>query len=273
MKPTIEILPGDLDPQKTNLICELSETGFTFLLQDDEAKVISGLSSYPFEADITSGDIPGLLKNIIADSPVLRNSFNKVFFSYSTPEAVLMPVAIRKMTAEEDIISLMHGEQPASTVFIDQVAEKNIFNHYRIATDIHQFIIKNYPLTGFAHQYSLILKTLPVEGKILQVIFYRDKIIAILSLDGTLQIIQTFGYTSPQDIIYNLLNICKQFEADDVHLRISGMIDPESGLFKEIRKCFRHLEFDGYESNVQLNGGDFPSHYFAHLFTMAGCVS
>ena len=272
MKPTIEIIPEDLDAKAINLICEVSESAFTFILQDDQDKIIKGISSYAFEAELTTGDIPAILKDIFSSSAALNNSFNKVFISYSYPESVLMPASAQNQDVNHDIISLVHGDQPGSSVFSDLLAEKNIHNQYRISTDLHQFIIKHYPLTAFAHQYSLMIKQLPEENNVLKVIFYRDKIVVMLSINGMLQLIQTFTYASPQDIIYNLLNVCKQFEVEDPLLSISGMIDPESGLYKEIKKYFRNLELEGHDEKVQLNGADFPKHYFAHLFSIAQCV-
>ena len=87
---------------------------------------------------------------------------------------------------------------------------------------------------------------------------------------------QNFLYKIPWDVAYQLLNLCKSFEVDmsDIIVRISGMIDSSSGLYKELHKYFKLLEFDSLPGQYQYPEEirQYPAHYFSHLFSVAACV-
>ena len=90
------------------------------------------------------------------------------------------------------------------------------------------------------------------------------------------QVIQKFEYKTPEDVAYNLLNVCNSFESavDETTLHISGLLDKVSTLYAEIYKFFRNIQFgklpEGYTYNDEIK--KYPSHFFSHLFALSSCV-
>jgi len=105
------------------------------------------------------------------------------------------------------------------------------------------------------------------------VIFYQNKIVIALLKKGMLQIVQTFKYTTATDVVFHMLNICEQFKAKEINIKISGMIEKDSALFKEIYKYFLHIDFDNLPSDLSSDERikELPNHFFSHLFSIALC--
>jgi hypothetical protein len=137
----------------------------------------------------------------------------------------------------------------------------------------HSALVSQFSTAIFVHQYSILIKKLPGSGNELNVIFYPNKIVAVLSKGGRLQIAQTFKFQTPEDVVYHLLNVCHQFDAMQVNVELSGMIEKDSNMFKEVSKYFL-TTFTGLPPafNYPEEIMEKPSHYFSHLFSIALCV-
>jgi hypothetical protein len=99
----------------------------------------------------------------------------------------------------------------------------------------------------------------------------------MLIKDHQLQIIQNYLFQSPGDVLYYLLNICQQYNADakEITLCISGLVRSDSTLVDELSIHFGNIILEhlpenfGYDAEI----AKLPSHYFSHLFSIAACVS
>jgi hypothetical protein len=72
------------------------------------------------------------------------------------------------------------------------------------------------------------------------------------------------------DVVYYLLNICQKFglSQEATHLSLSGLIDKDSALFKDIYQYFSDISFN---EGVSLND-DYPAHYFTSIYQLAACA-
>jgi hypothetical protein len=123
------------------------------------------------------------------------------------------------------------------------------------------------------HQYSLLLKNPVNRNEGLDVIFYSQKIVVHLIKDGKQQLINSYKYQKAEDVSYTLLNICKQFQLENVHLEISGLLEETSALYKEIYKYFTDIEFTSLSpaNNYSEEITKFPAHYFSYIFAIDSC--
>jgi preprotein translocase subunit SecA len=91
-----------------------------------------------------------------------------------------------------------------------------------------------------------------------------------------LQVIKNFEFSTPDDAVYHLLNICQSFEVDATKtgLIISGMVDANSNLYNELYKYFLKIDFTTLPENFNYTEEikNSPAHYFSHLFATAACV-
>lgn len=229
-----------------------------------------GLSVFHFS---DTANIPEELKTIFNEQPLLHKSYKKVFVSYTGNESALLPEELYKPGENEWLLNTMYGDLHEGSVSTDLVADKKIYNVYRMPAAIHQLIVEKFPLAAFSHHYSLLIKQ-NIPGDVLRVIFYKNSLVAVLIKGGELQIVQTYPYRSGTDVVYCLLNICEQFKMENVPVRLGGMIEVDSDLHKEIMHYFPNVAFDELPEEYAFaeNLKQLPPHYFSHLFSIALCV-
>jgi hypothetical protein len=134
-------------------------------------------------------------------------------------------------------------------------------------------IEKNLAIVTLEHTYSSILRSiysalLSLPAHFIKVQFYRSHFIVAVFSEHRLQYIQSLHYTSPDDVVYNLLNICKQFNLSGVHLQVSGMIDAKSSLYETLSIYFTNITTE--DLNVpDLDVSTYPAYYFTPFFKLA----
>ncbi|HEX8675808.1 MAG TPA: DUF3822 family protein, partial [Segetibacter sp.] len=155
--------------------------------------------------------------------------------------------------------------------------EPGIVNLYRVSEDLMTILLHSLTKVTFHHTYSNIVKlaasnisAFPAECIYIQ--FYNTFIIVTVIKNGKLQIIQSFIYETTEDVLYNLLNISMRFElnVDDLSIQISGMIDLDFTLYKELIAYFRHVEVQNVnKSGLLLDIKEYPLHYFTPFFNLS----
>ena len=268
MNPVFEIIPQNFDPQFTNLYCEISEDALTYFYQNDQDKMISGLSLYELPDKFSNPDFT--IKDILDEKQVLRKNYNKVFISYSFPEFALVPYSLFSESEKSGIMETLFGSGTDKMNLSDNLADLEIHNYYSIPLFIHYYIISHFPLAKFNHEISYILRNDHPEESILKIIFHQRKMVCILWINGKLTLANTFYFVAAEDVIYHLLNILKQFDLKvDTKLLIAGMIDLDSALGTEISKYFNNVNYTTHAAFLDPNLEHFPAHYFSHLFSLA----
>ncbi|MEO6638497.1 MAG: DUF3822 family protein, partial [Ginsengibacter sp.] len=89
--------------------------------------------------------------------------------------------------------------------------------------------------------------------------------------DGKLLLVNSFNYKTAEDVSYTLLNICSQFQMDNLTIEASGLIEKNSALYKEIYKYFEQVSFADMPEGISFTDDvlTYPPHFFYHLFTTA----
>lgn len=271
MKPVFEIIPEAIFFHETNLICEISRDGFSYVFENNIDRKFHGLSVFYFDTD---NDISGSLKEIFIEQPLLHKKYKKVFISYSGEESALLPEELYKPGENELLLETLYGDLRESAVATDLVADKKIYNVYRMPAEIHKVMVEHFPLAAISHHHSLLIKQDFPGTDLLKVIFYKESFIAVLIKGGELQIIQTYPYKSGADVIYHLLNICRQFKMENVPLQTGGMIEIDSDLHNALHHYFQQVTFDKLPAEYEFTNGlkALPPHYFSHLYSLALCV-
>lgn len=274
MKPAFEILPDSVDAEKSILVCEISNQGFSYAVKNEEQNTYVGLAVYHFNKNAVGQNEATTLQEIISQQPLLSQNFKKICVIFSYNESVLIPFELYNSAENENVLNLIHGDLHNKTlVLTDLVAEKKVYNAYRVPADILKVISETFPNAVNRHQQSVLLKQTPETGNKLLVIFYPQKILVRLIKNSNLELINNFEYRTAEDVSYILLNVCKQFEVTNVALEVSGLIDKDSGLYKEIYKYFEPIEFAtlSAERNYVEAINEHPAHYFSHIFAFDTC--
>ncbi len=268
MKAVFEILPDKINAGNCGLVCEVSNEGFSYIIQDCDANTFIALAVYHFNSIIPGNHI-SLLQKIFDDQELLSENFKKVNVIYSFPESVLIPFSIYNSSNHAEVLSVVHGDFTENDlVLTDALLNNKVYNCYRMPSEIIREINNKFPTGTSLHQYSVLLKNLSPASNKLSVIFYPQKIVLTVEKDGKLLLINSFHYKTAEDVSYTLLNVCRQFEIENVPLEVSGLIEKDSALYKEIYKYFGPVSFTALPAGINFSEemNQYPPHYFSHFF-------
>jgi len=111
-----------------------------------------------------------------------------------------------------------------------------------------------------------------ISGESLVVDFRTNDFTVLASKGSLLLLTQTFAYSTPEDVLYYLLNTCRQFNLSqqELQLQLSGLIDKRSSLYNELYQYFIHIDFREAGWNLK---NEYPAHFFTSLNDLATCAS
>jgi Protein of unknown function (DUF3822) len=194
--------------------------------------------------------------------------------AYDFPQSILAPSVFYKPEESQALLNTMYGVLPGTHIISERIAEWQLYNTYAISAEVQQWVNKKFPAAQFWHQYSLGIKKINAadSGGCLLVDFRENDFTLLAANSSRLLLAQSFSYTTPDDIVYYLLKTCRQFSLlqKEVQLQLSGLIDKQSSLFKELYQYFIHIAFREADWNA---GSEYPAHFFTSLNDLAKCAS
>ncbi|MGH2563451.1 MAG: DUF3822 family protein [Ginsengibacter sp.] len=274
MESIFKILPSTVEAQKCTLICEISNEGFSYAIKNDEENNYIAVAIYHFDKNTNAVNHASTIGDEIRQQSLLSENFKNVYIIYSLPESVLIPFSLYSSNENANVLNCIHGDlHKGVSILTDLIAEKGIYNCYRIPIEIISLIKSKFPDATHRHQYTILLKQLPIKGDKMSVIFYPQKIVMVLTKKGKLQFINSFYYRTAEDVSYILLNTCNQFDVQNIPVEVSGLIENSSPLFKEIYKYFNTVYCTELPKgcNYSQEITSQPSHYFSHIFAIDSC--
>jgi hypothetical protein len=106
-----------------------------------------------------------------------------------------------------------------------------------------------YPLHQLSHVYTPNITGLYAEAvsdkPMLKLQFYKNHFIASLFVSSTLQFIQSFSFTSTEDICYHLLHInaSHQIDATSIKVNMMGFIDARAAAAVCVEQIYPMVEY------------------------------
>ncbi len=270
LKAVLEILPGEIDAGKCLLICEAGSDGFSYVVKNEETNEIISFGAYHYTNHHVHDSDSSILKKIFKDHILLSGNFKKVFIIYSFPESVLVPFEMYNSQKNSSILNMIHGDLTENhAVLSDVIVDIQAYNIYRIPSQLKEDLVAQFPSAEIVHQYSVLARNSLADNNKLSVIFYPNKIVVALKKGGKLLLVNSFLYKTAEDVSYTLLNICSRFQMDNIAIEASGLIEQNSGLYKEIYKYFEQVCFASMPGGISLTDDilTYPPHFFCHLFT------
>ena len=274
MKTVFEIIPESFDPEKCTLCCELSTESFSYAIRDDDEKKIVSLGVYQYEKTRPQTGFSIALQILFHQHLALSEKFKRSCLIYSVPRSVLIPFTIYNSQKSADILNLVHGDlSTTETILNDIIPGQDLYNTYSVSTALNNTVFHQFPTIRGIHQYTALLKKELSGEEKLAVVFYHEKLVVTLFKDGKLQLINSFPYRTPEDVAYILLNICKQFNAEDIPLEVSGLIEENSTLYKSIYNYFSTVNLALPSTDVAFEEpiNQYPLHFFKHLYEFDIC--
>jgi len=261
----------DTGNQSLQLLIELGDFGFSLIWTDTQKKQIAALAVYIFEEEDNAVEE---IRNTISNAFIPRKDHKGVKIFYNFKESMLIPTKYYNEDLNEQMLSLLFGENEDTIIRTDKLDKLQICNIYRLPAELDKFITANFPQVNYIHSSSCQIQQQFSSTEMVCIVFY-NAIKVMLYIDGHLHLVQQFKYNSPEDVSYHLLNICKQHDLQptEIKLHISGMIVQDSILFQHLYNYFLHIDFIAVSEQIKMRDdiNDLPAHFFSHLTELATC--
>jgi hypothetical protein len=249
------------------LSISLGETNFSFAISNAQANQLYHLAS--FSADEMTIEV---LAEILSLHPEASASFYKVSVCYCYPQHVLVPQEYYAQENFGELWKAVHGVSAGKNIVSESAIEWQLNDVYTVPQGVQQFLMRRYPSASFKNFPTLAVRNLEdSENGLLQIDFGVDEFELVAINQNKLLLAERFEYATPHDVIYEMLNLCNAYSLSQykVSVKVTGLVDKDSALYKEMYQYFMDIEF----RNATWSHADYPAHFFTVLNDIARCAS
>ncbi len=264
---------ADVSSKECILLLEAGERSVSFGLLEQTTRKLTELGYYECERNESEP-----LEKLFSLHPHLDQEHLKTAISYLAPEVVLVPENHFREDQADTHMELLYGPAADRSTFSENIPGQDINLVYRLPARTIDFIDQQVKDNKPFHHFTVALNK--GDNSYLPVMFadFRTDEFSLVVLDQTgLLLVQFFTYSTPEDVLYHLLKAVKQLSLSqqDTRLVLSGWIDNNSTLTRELLKYFLHIEFETLPAGISLSDvfKEFPAHYFSPMCKLAACVS
>jgi hypothetical protein len=169
----------------------------------------------------------------------------------NTVEALIIPAEKFRSESIEPYLSAVYGNAENAKCEADTVniATKPA-NIYRIPIKLDDALKAAFGVFGYKHTYTKILENLFSIDKMLmemlKVQFYPKHMTVTVIYGNKLMLMQSYPCSSPEDVIYYLLNIVQEFSlnVNSTAVEVSGTLDIASRHFELLENVFGRLSLE-----------------------------
>jgi hypothetical protein len=254
------------------LVIEIGCNDMVCLVKGAVSQEIEGFEI--FRLDKESGDWTDVFYELRASSRLLNRTYLTTHCYYNFEEAIIIPGAHFTATAAGDYLSLMYGDSGHHDFMYEMIGEnEQLVNAYRISRSINEMVGRHFVLYKPHHSYTSLVKDVlertDPSDHFIKVQFYSHHIIAAVVKQNQLQLIQSFHYKTPEDILYHLVQINRQFELNPAysHLEVSGMFETGSELHIQLQSLYGLITLDSMKPDGVFTG-QYPAHYFTPFYKL-----
>ena len=266
MKTLFHIENGQPSAEAQTLLIELGADHCSYAFFNKADNTIAALKYF----SVDEFEMETQLKTIMAE--VRNKEFSDVLVCSSYPTASLTPA--KYGGNGEELVQLIY-DHPMQYALSDTINEWQIVNVYSIPMTVFALIKNEFPQAKFIHAYTLLLKTyngFAAESQV-SVHFTTQHFRVLVKKESQVQLAQVYAYKTPLDVVYYLLKICSELQLDqsEVYLILSGLVEEDSALYKELHHYFLHIHF-APASSVSFTQHEHPQHFFSSTYNLAACA-
>lgn len=250
------------------LLCELSQHHACLAVADAVSKSIEQVSYY----EVKSGLDPDKLRQLMKADGLDLTNISRVVLGNAFKEVVLIPVHHFTEESAKRFYTTTFGST-GEIFFFDELSDENSVLVHAVPQAI-MGVLKSVRETEIKHSYACWLKTL--DGSIaedgLAVHVTGKEIRVIAKREHQLKLVQTYFYTTPLDVVYYLLAVCREYGLSQTGTTVvlSGLISEDSALYNELHQYFSNIRF--WKPLVRSLGSEHPHHFFSSMYNLAACV-
>ncbi len=271
MKTTVQIpLTPEVD-RPLFLLYEISDTCIFSVWYHKEPNKIVGISFHELSKKRAILDY----FKLIHEDNITKASPKGILISYNAREMLLVPEIYSKSDSCNSMLSLVFGDVEATTLKKEKITNSQIDIIYRIPVLMNEYVMNDLGCNNCFHSGAKLMTEDSIEPTISCVV-YANFIRLFVCKNNQIQLLQYFDYSSPEDVVYHILNCCKQLEINpaDLFLTISGLIVEDSNLYRSIYNYVKGitLKVPADSSGILMVSEESPIHFFTHLIELLLCV-
>jgi Protein of unknown function (DUF3822) len=218
------------------------------------------------------------LTELFTAHPELNVSFYQVLVCYDHPESSLVPLKYFKQEDAGALLKALYGINAEASVLVDPVDQWQLYNVFAVPKEVHDRMIRKFAFGKYLHQYTLGINNMNGKhpGGDLRVDFRKEDFIVLATKGNDLLLAKTYLYSTPADVLYYLLRICRQFglSQQEVQIDLSGLVDQQSALYRELDQYFLNIAFRQSPWAITAsNDSPDPAHFFTSLNELSRCAS
>lgn len=216
------------------------------------------------------------LNEFLNHYPALKNlQFYDIQVAFAGQQAAFVPLAEAEMTDAEMLVKTQFGSYDGVRIVSEKIPEWQLYNAYAVENVLWDWVHTIFPFSKFRHQSTLSIRQMQAandEGCLL-VDFGTNSFSVLAGAGCKILFSNHISYTTPADVLFALLKTCQQFSLSQqtVSVRLSGLIDIQSALYKDLYQYFREITFR--EAGWHTVEPEYPAHFFTSLNDLASCVS
>ncbi|RYY40608.1 MAG: DUF3822 family protein [Chitinophagaceae bacterium] len=249
------------------VLCEWGPGYCCTALLESESHLLHRLRYWSLEEPLPQEDFDAITEGLRQWSAHAA----RVVFCSAFPEAVLLPQ--RYAADASGVVPQLFPH--SGRVQQDRIGEWQLTAAYAFPPALDARLRAAFPEAEYYHAFTPALRNpsgidVPTQ---LQVHFAPKQFRVLARKDGFLQLAQVYRYDAPLDVVYYLLRIAAEtgLPGRDTPLVLSGLVDEESALYRELYQYFSSIHFGATEGITAEDGR--PAHFFTSLHNLAKCVS
>lgn len=269
MKRTFHIAsPNSADTPSSVLLCEVSQHHVCIALADASTKSIEQLSYY----EVKNGLEPDKLRQLIKAEGFELSNIRRMVLSNACKEMLLVPVHHFTEESAKRFYITTYGNT-GELFFFDELTEEAAVLVHAVPQPIMS-VLKTVPERETKHTYTCWLKALndSIAEDGIAVHFTNKEVNIVAKREQQLKLAQTYFYTTPLDVLYYLLAVCREYGLSQTGttLMLSGLISNDSAMYKELHQYFSHIAF-WKPAGITVQS-EHPHHFFSSMYNLAACA-
>jgi len=267
LKKLFHIINHQLSTSSEEILAlKIGERHCCFAITDISGKNLHQLAYY------SSNQIDeNSLATLFSNHQELNDSFSKVMICYDFNQTILMPEKYFNPEEANKLLKAVFALNNQSLTSIQSIPGYDLHNIYSTPKDVNDWVNRKFSNRKCFHNHSVGIQAMNNKDGLL-IDFWEDEFSLIFTSKEKLLLAQTFSYSNPEDVLYYLLKTIQQFSFSqkEVKLTISGLIEKESALFKELYNYFLNIEF---KNSYWQSDDEYPKHFFSSLNDLVQCAS
>ena len=213
--------------------------------------------------DYSSDSLEELIDNTRLYSRLLTMPVTKTDFFWNNTEVLCLPQEKNDTDFFKANFDLAFGDAVDSKIF--SASSEQCLVAWRLQNQVQHIAQQCFRGATFHHQYLPLLSSLKSTVHALYLFFYPHYFTLVAFKVNKLQFVQTVNYNTPEDVLYFVLNVCKQYDLEkSINIFCAGFIDERSKLYESLYQYLEGMQLIQPDTSVFAADEfkEYSSHYF-----------